>query len=300
MGAIKVLRGVELVRKIVGRIDHPEGMALRNEAFESALVEDVDEFLLKDHLVEFLVEGFAIISCNLLNADTLAHRIFGATGLADLCDAKIGINHHFHLFLATLMTIHSEGRCGFVGNANNGSWIAEDIAIHQQEFLASHHFSCHPERVNVVVVLVIGIVEKMERKLWAMCQQPLANHGFTIACNHDELTDTALVHGIDSALKEGAFTYLQQALRHSIGKRAKTLGHTRCQNHSDHTLLIIIDLQDGIDNGLCLLFTPQRDAQARLKTLIAHKLNLVVLHLQGFHQGILDLKGILDEDKVGH
>ena len=46
-----VLGGVDLVGVIAAGINHAEGVALRDQALEGTLVEDIDEFLLEDHLI---------------------------------------------------------------------------------------------------------------------------------------------------------------------------------------------------------------------------------------------------------
>ena len=138
---MEVLRGIKLVGEIVGGIDDAEGMTLRNQTFEGALVEDVDEAFVENHLVEFAEKGLTVISGYLLDAHRFTHSILRTTGLADFRDAHLGINHHLHLFLTQFMTIY--GQCSFwlLGNTLHGGRIAEDVAIHEQELLAMYYLA---------------------------------------------------------------------------------------------------------------------------------------------------------------
>ena len=72
LGVLEVLGGVELDGEETGGVDDTEGMSLGDETLEGALVEDIDETLVFDHLPEFAEEGGAVVGTNLLNADTFA------------------------------------------------------------------------------------------------------------------------------------------------------------------------------------------------------------------------------------
>ena len=72
LGVLEVLGGVELDGEETGGVDDTEGMSLGDETLEGALVENIDEPLVFDHLPEFAEEGGAVVGANLLNADAFA------------------------------------------------------------------------------------------------------------------------------------------------------------------------------------------------------------------------------------
>ena len=72
LGVLEVLRGVEFDGEETGGVDDTESMSLGDETLEGALVEDIDETLVFDHLPEFTEEGGAVVGTNLLNADAFA------------------------------------------------------------------------------------------------------------------------------------------------------------------------------------------------------------------------------------
>ena len=104
-----ILRGVDLVGEIVAGIYHAEGMAQGNKPFEGTLIKNIDEFLFEDHLVEFLIQGCALVCRDLLNANRLSHRVSRMTGLANFRNAHAGIHDHLHLLLTTSMPIDGQG-----------------------------------------------------------------------------------------------------------------------------------------------------------------------------------------------
>ena len=119
-------------------------MSLWDESFEATLVEHVDESFFQNHLVEFLVECRTIVGSHFLDTYRLTDGILDAAYLADLRDMPIGIHDDLDLFLSALMTVEGEGRLRFMGDTCHSGRVAEDIAVHQQELLATHILSSHP------------------------------------------------------------------------------------------------------------------------------------------------------------
>ena len=140
-------------------------MTLGNEALKGALIEDINKFFLKNHLIEFFVKGATVLGSKLLDTYALAHCILRTTSLTDLSNIHISIDADLHFLLAQLVTIDCKSATRLNSNASNGCRVAEDITIHQQELTVSHHFTCHPKRINIIIVLVVGVVEIGEPKI---------------------------------------------------------------------------------------------------------------------------------------
>ena len=137
-------------------------MSLGYESLEGTLVEDVDEMLLEDHLVELNGQCLTVVGSELLDAYALAQCIFGAAGLADLGDAHAVVDHDLHLLLAQLMAVDGQCRPLLTGYTEHCLRVAEDVAVHEQELSAPHLLHRHPQRIDIIVVSVVSIVEEVE------------------------------------------------------------------------------------------------------------------------------------------
>ncbi len=139
-----------------------------------------------------MIDGLAIVGGHLLDTHRLTDSLFYAAHLTDLRNASLCIDNHLDFLLATLMTIESQGRLRLLSNTYYCRGVAQYIAVHQQEILASHHLHRKPQREDIVVVLVVGIVDKGNIECGEMGCKEVPDLVGAIACHHHKLLDACL------------------------------------------------------------------------------------------------------------
>jgi hypothetical protein len=233
---LEVLRGVKFVGEIVGGVNHAEGVPLRDETLEGAFVEDIDETFVFDHLPEFAEECGAVVGADLLNAYALSGRFSRRTGLTDLDDATVGVGHNLHLLLAKLVTVEGESAAFGLQYLGEDGRIAEDVAIHEEEIAPVGIGTGEPEGEDIVVVGVIGVVDEMEgvrrqeTGVWrqiVLCEE-VADHGGSVACDDNELTNAGGNHGVDGTLEQCTLSNFEKTLRTFVREGPEALGHAGC------------------------------------------------------------------------
>ena len=60
------------------------------------------------------------------------------------------------------MAVQSQCRLLLASHLGHSLRITENVAVHQQKRLPSYHLPCQPEREDIIVVLVIGVVDKLK------------------------------------------------------------------------------------------------------------------------------------------
>ena len=142
----------------------------------------------------------------------------------------VGIHDDLDFLFATLMTVQCQSCFLLMGDGHYSGRVAQDITVHQQEVLATNHLTSHPQRVDVVVVLVISIVEegKMDVLTLGIILQKAAYHLTTISRHHHIFLDASLLHGAHGALQKRLSTYFQQTFRLGVCQGAQALGHSCC------------------------------------------------------------------------
>ena len=85
----------------------------------------------------------------------------------------------------------------------------------------------HPQREDVVVVLVVGIVDEVNERVGIVRCQEITNHFPTIAGNDDKLADACIQHGIESTLQQCPAAHGEKTLRTMVRQGAQPLGHAR-------------------------------------------------------------------------
>ena len=98
----------------------------------------------------------------MLDTHTLACGILRTAGLADLSDASLGISHNLHFLLTQFMAVERQGTALHAQNGWQDGRIAEDVAVHEQEFASVSIGACEPEGEDVIVVGVVGIVDEVD------------------------------------------------------------------------------------------------------------------------------------------
>ena len=86
------------------------------------------------------------------------------------------------------MTVDGQCRLWFATDAHNGGRVAQDVAIHQQKVAAADNLTSHPQRVDVVVVLVVGIMEEAERQRRITICKEISYHLRTVARNDNKFS----------------------------------------------------------------------------------------------------------------
>ena len=130
------------------------------------------------------------------------------------------------------MTVEGECAAFLADHSQHRLRVAEDVAVHEQEFLASHHLARYPQRVDVVVVGIVGVVEEDEVELGIMRLEKRANHLGFIASDHYKALHTGHAHGIDSAFQEVAVAKGQETFGHVVGEWAQAACHAGGEYHA--------------------------------------------------------------------
>ena len=131
MGVLEIFDGVEFNGEEVGGVDDAESVALRDEALEGALVENVDETFAFNHLFELVKKSTAVVCGHTLYADAFTYSIFGTAGLANPSDTPFGIGHNLHLFFAEFVTVQCEGAVANADDGRDDGGVAENVAVHE-------------------------------------------------------------------------------------------------------------------------------------------------------------------------
>ena len=147
------------------------------------------------------------------------------------------------------MAVEGQGVVPAVCYASHGLGVAEDVAVHKQELAPPHHLPRHPQRVDVVVVLVVGIVEKPEREPLStqhvlavdvgtdILRQMLAQHCGTVARHDDEFADAGSTHGIHGAMQQCAASHVEEAFGFVVCEWPQAACAAGGQDYSNHYAL---------------------------------------------------------------
>ena len=73
-----------------------------------------------------------------------------------------------------------------------------------------------------------------------MRREEVADHVGTIASDDDEFTDASVEHGIDGALEERTLSDFEKTLRTFVREGPEALGHSGCENYSNHILYLFL------------------------------------------------------------
>ena len=176
LGILEILRRVQLDGEVARGVDNAEGVTLWDEALEGTLIEDVDESFALYHLFQFLEECCAVAGGHLLEAYAFANSFLNGTRLAEFHDTVVIINNHLDFLFATLMTIQRQGITLSGQHGTDERWVEEDVAVRKQEVFALGIGTCHPQREDVVVVLIVCIVDEVDVQRGVLFRQKVANH----------------------------------------------------------------------------------------------------------------------------
>ena len=135
------------------------------------------------------------------------------------------------------MAVH--GQCVTLSSEYGGDdlRVEQDITIRQQELTTLGEGASEPQREDIVIMCVIGVINKMNCQRWIVGRQEVTNHLSLIASHDHQLVDTSLHHGIHRTLKQRTLANGQQTFGTLVCQRAQTLSHAGSQDYAQFTIL---------------------------------------------------------------
>lgn len=165
-----------------------------------ALIEDVYQSLAFNHLLEFAEKGGAVVGLHFLDAHALANGLPDGAHLADFHHSVLVIHNHLDFFLAQFVAVKRQRAALGRQHGRDNLRVEKNVAVEQQEVASLGIGPRQPQREDVVVVGIVGIIDEMDGKVGIMRGQEVANHLRTVARHHHQFADSRSNNTVDRAL----------------------------------------------------------------------------------------------------